>query len=78
MKNNEAFLYISLAIVFIVMVWSIVTVIAQPQYSQSDYQKALKAENSSNPCATPQGYTDEQWRTHMSHHPDRYAQCLNS
>jgi len=42
----------------------------------SDYQKAIAAQNPSNICATPAGYTDEQWREHMGHHPDQYAQCL--
>lgn len=27
-------------------------------------------------CATPPGYTDQQWIEHMGHHPDRYAKCL--
>ncbi len=40
------------------------------------YQQALAAQNPSNICATPAGYTDAQWKTHMSHHPDMYAQCL--
>lgn len=29
-------------------------------------------------CDTPGGYTDEQWLEHMSHHPDRYQECLDS
>ena len=48
-------------------------------YSQSmygaNYQKAIAAEGS-DICATPVGYTDEQWAEHLGHHPDRYAQCL--
>ncbi len=34
------------------------------------------AENPQDKCATPPGYTDEQWREHMGHHPEQYAECL--
>ena len=27
-------------------------------------------------CKTPPGYTDEDWKQHMNHHPDQYAECL--
>ncbi len=27
-------------------------------------------------CKTPPGYTDQQWKEHMGHHPDRYKECL--
>lgn len=27
-------------------------------------------------CKTQSGYTDEQWKEHMSHHPDFYRECL--
>lgn len=39
------------------------------------YQSALAAEGADR-CATPAGYTDAEWREHMSHHPDRYAECM--
>lgn len=34
------------------------------------------AENPADKCATPEGYTDEQWKQHMGHHPDQYKECL--
>ncbi len=34
------------------------------------------AENQQDKCATPSGYTDEQWKEHMGHHPDLYKECL--
>lgn len=40
------------------------------------YQNALAAQDPNKICATPLGYTDAEWRTHMSHHPSMYAQCL--
>lgn len=27
-------------------------------------------------CKPGQGYTEESWREHMSHHPDIYKECL--
>lgn len=27
-------------------------------------------------CKTQSGYTDEQWKEHMGHHPDFYEECL--
>ncbi len=27
-------------------------------------------------CKPGQGYTEESWREHMSHHPDIYKDCL--
>ncbi|MBS3056126.1 MAG: hypothetical protein J4473_01690 [Candidatus Aenigmarchaeota archaeon] len=41
----------------------------------ANYQRAIASEGS-DVCATPPGYTDEEWRQHLGHHPDRYAQCL--
>jgi len=27
-------------------------------------------------CAVQPGYDEKEWREHMSHHPDRYKDCL--
>lgn len=44
-------------------------------YSGEGYKRAVSAELPDK-CKTPPGYTDAQWREHMGHHPDRYAECL--
>ncbi|GEM_PF-1587264 len=67
--------YVMIGIVLVVLVWSLYTY-ATTDIFGLDYQTALNAENSSDKCATPAGYTDQSWREHMSHHPDRYAECL--
>lgn len=41
-----------------------------------NYAQAKAAEDPSNPCKPPAGYTEEAWREHMGHHPDQYKQCL--
>ena len=28
-------------------------------------------------CLPPQGYTEDSWREHMSHHPAMYKECLS-
>ena len=47
----------------------------QQGFTDADYRQALDAEQSDK-CLTPDGYTDEEWREHMSHHPSRYRECL--
>lgn len=44
-------------------------------YQYVKFKKFISAEQD-DICKTPPGYTDQQWREHMGHHPDRYAQCL--
>ena len=75
----EAILLIVLVIVVIISIgFMAYTLIFQGSYSTTSqsYQRALGAENPDDICATPEGYSDEQWREHMSHHPDRYIGCL--
>ncbi len=45
-------------------------------HSQERYEAATESENATDPCATPEGYSDEAWIEHMSHHPDNYNDCL--
>ena len=40
------------------------------------YQKLLAVQNLKDICATPPGYADQEWREHMSHHPEIYGKCL--
>lgn len=42
-----------------------------------NYQQALATENPDDICKPPAGYTEEEWREHMSHHPERYEQCFS-
>ncbi|MEE8358539.1 MAG: hypothetical protein V3R82_03930 [Candidatus Hydrothermarchaeales archaeon] len=47
-----------------------------PEHSEESFEKAIESEIEEDPCATPEGYTDEGWREHMGHHPDQYTECL--
>lgn len=56
---------------------SMLTVSTAPpiQNTPQNFQAFVSAELDDE-CATPEGYTDEEWQQHMSHHPDRYSNCL--
>ena len=73
MKGN-ILVYLLLLIAIIGLVWTVYSFFKQP-YTTKQYNQALASEQE-DICATPPGYTDEEWREHMSHHPDRYAKCL--
>ena len=75
MKKYESLIfYVLLGIVVIALVFSIYS-FYNSRYG-TNYQKAISSENTSDICATPAGYTDEAWREHMGHHPDRYKDCF--
>ena len=74
-KDSNMLLYILIAAAVLAAAFSVYALISNNHYGQN-YQKAMSAQNPNDICATPQGYTDEQWRTHMGHHPDMYAECL--
>lgn len=44
--------------------------------TQSNYNKFVAAEDSTDKCKTPEGYDEQSWKEHMSHHHDRYKECL--
>jgi rhodanese-related sulfurtransferase len=44
---------------------------------QKNFDKAVQAEQPDK-CKAPEGYTNEQWREHMSHHSVRYMECFTS
>jgi hypothetical protein len=45
------------------------------EHTDESFERAKEAQTE-DPCSTPEGYTDESWRQHMSHHPDQYKGCL--
>lgn len=73
-KDSNMLFYILIAAAVVVVAFSVYN-LAKPNYG-AQYQKAMSAQNPTDICATPEGYTDEAWREHMSHHPDIYAECF--
>lgn len=72
--GEKLMLYAILAIGIVVFAFVAYTTFV-PQYSQEDYKRAMAAELPDK-CKTPAGYTDADWKQHMGHHPDQYAECL--
>lgn len=42
----------------------------------SNFAQLASKENPNDICAVPAGTDPEEWKQHLSHHPDKYAQCL--
>lgn len=74
-KHDQFVLYVIMVILITALMWSIFSLM-QKNYFGADYNKAMQSENKENICATPQGYTDQEWREHMGHHPDIFKECL--
>lgn len=74
-KKESPWLYLILIGVFLAAIFAIYSWYTSTYFGK-DYQEALQNQNPADPCATPPGYTDEEWREHMSHHPDMYKDCL--
>ena len=74
-KTNEKILFYAMIIVAVAIVAVSAFLFVSNRYTS--YNRAISSELPDK-CATPEGYTDQQWRDHMSHHPDRYAECLNT
>ena len=68
--------YVLLVVLVIAIAFSMFNYYKTSRYS-SAYQQALSAQDPTDKCKTPPGYTDESWKDHMSHHPDKYKECLS-
>ena len=42
----------------------------------SNYAELVSKQNPNDICAVPPGTDPQEWREHLSHHPEQYAQCL--
>ncbi|HLC39965.1 MAG TPA: hypothetical protein VJJ76_03780 [archaeon] len=67
----------TLILIVSIIIFSVVAYFFVSRYG-ANYQSALAAENPNDICKAPDGYTEEAWRDHMLHHPERYKQCLAS
>lgn len=75
-KKETLFLVGLVILIAVALIWTVSTMAAGNNYYGQDYQKAVASENKEDVCATPAGYTDAEWKEHLGHHPDQYAQCL--
>ena len=56
--------------------WRELGTLGRPDGQLLNYSEGKQAEDPTNPCLPPAGYTEAEWREHMGHHPDQYKQCL--
>jgi len=77
MANYEKIILYGLLIMVIIGVIFSISAFFSKGYTREEYNKFVSAEGS-NKCETPAGYTDQEWKEHMSHHPDQYKECLTS
>lgn len=73
-KMNEKIIFYVMIIAAVAIVVVSLFLFVSSRYG-ANYSKAISSELTDK-CATPSGYTDQQWKEHMSHHPDRYTECL--
>jgi hypothetical protein len=76
MEKNSLFLYAVVLVIVLAVAGFAYFSLAPRGHTAANYQAAIVAENPADKCATPAGYTDEQWREHMGHHSDQYKECL--
>ena len=49
---------------------------AKLENTPSNFRQSTNNQNPDDICAVPAGTDPEQWKQHLSHNPDKYAQCL--
>ncbi len=72
-NKNKAIIFFAAAVSILLIYLGVSIDISE--HTEERYTEALAAETK-DPCATPEGYTDESWREHMGHHPGQYKECL--
>lgn len=81
MKSEKIFIIVLVVLAVGGFAWSLLSFfstkesVSVVENTSENFDKAVQAELP-DICQTPQGYTDEQWREHMSHHPERYQECF--
>ena len=68
--NKKTILYIALGIIILVLL--VFTFFPNMTYAVKDF-----GSNSGDKCSPPAGTSEKEWREHMEHHPDIYAECLS-
>lgn len=68
--NQKVILYVILGIVILILI--IFTLFPGTIRAWKDSGKSTEDK-----CKPAPGYTEEEWREHMSHHPNIYSECLS-
>ena len=69
---NKIFLYVIVGILVLGLL--VLTLFPNMVYAIKDSGKSGPNDDI---CSPPEGVSLEDWQTHMSHHPNIYAECFN-
>ncbi len=72
----ERILLIGLLVILVILLIFTAYSAAKPDYYGWQYKEFKNAENPDDKCKAPEGYTQEKWNEHMSHHPEQYEECF--
>jgi hypothetical protein len=70
--DKKTLLYIGLGIVILVLL--VFTFFPNMTYA---VKNLFIEDNPDDKCSPPAGTNEKEWREHMGHHPDIYAECLS-
>ncbi len=59
-----------------VLYFSVTSPSGKLENTPQNFAQLVANENPEDTCAVPPGTDPAQWKEHLGHHPDRYAQCL--
>lgn len=79
MEKKYIFAIALFAIVIITLFWSAAEFFREDSVTLSQANSFSAQKNTGElpeKCKMEEGYTPEEWKEHMSHHPDIYAECL--
>lgn len=79
--RKDRLLYAAVAIAVVAIIAFNVYAFSRPgggsvEKTNENFNKLKAAENPSDKCAAPEGYTQDEWEQHMSHHPELYPECF--
>lgn len=79
--NSERIIIVVLAIALVVGVALLFFSLAgfftpRLENNAQNFQQFSSKENPADICGVPPGTDPQQWKEHLSHHPDKYSQCL--
>ena len=66
-------IFVGVAIIAIIVIGAFALVNIKKTTTANQF---FSAEDKLDKCKTPAGYTEQEWKEHMGHHPNIYKDCL--
>ncbi len=79
MKDEKILIALFAGVIMIgamVLFFSITNQSNKLENTPQNFAQLISNQNPADICAVPAGTDPEEWKQHLSHHPDKYAQCL--